>query len=108
MIMTSLRSIPPDTPLAESLLDGDGRVLLPAGTLLTDKILGRLESRGIQALPIAAPATQEIDSEREASLHLRLDQLFRHAGSGPAVAALRQAIFEHRLGPRMEKPEAGK
>ncbi|CAB1371025.1 hypothetical protein [Denitratisoma oestradiolicum] len=105
MVMTPIPSIPPDTPLAESLLDEEGRVLLPAGTLLTGPLLSRLANRGIRELPVAPVEPPEANAdEREARLRLHLDQLFRHAGSGPAVEALRQAIFEHRLGSRAGAP----
>ncbi|HEU4852212.1 MAG TPA: hypothetical protein VFT37_08665 [Telluria sp.] len=96
-----LDQVEPGMTLADELLDGQGKVLLPAGAVLTESILARLPSHGIDALPIAVPPAQaEASVDRDAVL-ARLAHVFRgvdpHDPAQASTRLLRRLVQEYRL-----------
>lgn len=91
----------PGMTLADELLDGQGKVLLPAGAVLTESILARLPAHGVSALPISVPAPPEPAVDRDAVLQ-RLAHIFRHVDpydpQHASTRLLRRFIESYRLG----------
>ncbi|MES2742385.1 MAG: hypothetical protein V4754_15755 [Pseudomonadota bacterium] len=89
--------------LSDELLDKQGHVLLPQGSVLTEAMLALMPRHGIDILPIAlaAPAEAELQAER-AGHQLRLDQLFRKNDADSdadwATGLLRRYAEDYRLG----------
>jgi hypothetical protein len=85
--------------LFEDVRDGQGSVLLPAGTALTDAMLTSLRRRGIDTIRVVndeIPAA-ELAAERE-RVERRLATLFRRCNTEPACKELLQQVTEYRLG----------
>lgn len=97
-----LDQVEPGMTLSDEVLDGQGKVLLPAGAVLTEGILARLPSHDISALPIAVlPALPETAMDRDAVL-ARLAHIFRgadpHDPAGAGTRELRRFVEHYRLG----------
>ncbi len=106
-----LRDVVAGMCLANELCDDLGRVLLPAGCLLTPAILKALQRREIgdttaitiddssAALPASefAPAP-EAPSAQDA-IKARIDHIFRHSADNPTstLTVLRDAVSAHKL-----------
>lgn len=88
--------VEPGSRLADSLCDVGGRVLVPAGAELTDRLLEALRRRGIDELVVEREAV--IDHEALAALRARIDQRlarrFRKAGDGLETRLLYQAVHD--------------
>jgi hypothetical protein len=91
----ALEQLRPDMALAADIVDGGGRLLLPKGTVLTDKHLRYCQMWGIAdadiqgdaAAPDAEPPT--LDPAALAAAENRLRPRFRHLDlSHPVIAAL--------------------
>lgn len=89
--------------LSDELLDLQGKVLLPRGTILSAAMLEALQRHDIEALPIMLEATL---SSREVACALeqhrqRIAHLFRKNDpadeSDPATCALRRLVLDFRL-----------
>ena len=90
--------------LSDELLDAQGHVLLPQGTVLTASMLALMPRHGIATLPIAAPeqpSAAEQAAGREQQLE-RIALLFRKSepdsDSDWATALLRRFVTDYRLG----------
>lgn len=87
--------------LADDLMDKLGRVLLPAGTLLTEKTLQSVIQHKILQLSILA---NELSSEaRDPAIEHqekvdRIKQLFRHDSYQSPNNLLQEYIFKYRTG----------
>ncbi len=89
----------PDMVLAADIVDGGGRLLLPAGTALTERHLRYCQMWGIPDADVAGddpPPTDDgaggLDPAAIASAEARVRPRFRHADLGhPAV----EALFRH-------------
>ncbi|WP_017877265.1 MULTISPECIES: hypothetical protein [unclassified Janthinobacterium] len=89
--------------LSDELLDVQGHVLLPQGTVLSEAMLALMPRHGIEMLPIANGAVSE---EELASAHghaqQRLARLFRHNDPDDqqdwASGLLRRFVEDYRLG----------
>lgn len=99
-----LAQVEPGMILSDELLDVQGHVLLPQGTVLTVAMLALMPRHGIAMLPIALPA-EPSDEEQAASNehHLeRLAHLFRKNDPERdldwATALLRRFVTDFRLG----------
>lgn len=99
----SLAHAQPGMVLSDELLDLQGHVLLPQGTVLTAAMLALMPRHGIAMLPIAVPAISP--DELAASLHhyhQRIAQLFRkHDPDNDAdwaTAVLMRYVSDFRLG----------
>jgi len=99
-----LAEVQPGMVLSDELLDKQGQVLLPAGTVLTEKMLERMPNHGIESLAVvddAPPDPVQTAAEREAHL-ARIAVLFRHHAPDNnddwAAQALRRLVTEFRVG----------
>jgi hypothetical protein len=99
----TLAEVRPGMILSDVLLDVQGHVLLPQGTLLTEAMLALMPRHGIAVLPIVK---DEVSPEQvEATLHhheARLAHLFRKndpdSGTDWATGTLRRFVTDFRLG----------
>jgi hypothetical protein len=85
--------------LAAHVCDAAGRVLLPAGAVLTEASLVSLARRDIAELRVSRaalidPAAAAI---RRKEIEQQLQVRFRRAGDGDATGLLRQACLEYLL-----------
>lgn len=88
--------------LSDEVLDAQGHVLLPAGTVITANLLARLPAHGIDALPIAVAAdTASAAVDRETVLR-RTAHIFRridpHDPAHAPSRTLRRVVEAFRLG----------
>lgn len=90
--------------LSAELLDMQGHVLLPQGTVLTEAMLALMPRHGIAMLPIALseqPSAAEQAAGQEQRLE-RIARLFRHHDPDSdvdwAAALLRRFVTDYRLG----------
>lgn len=84
----------PGDKTAEAIADNQGRVLVPAGTLLTDSLITSLARRGIEQVKIereVEEAPEIVQARQKAKLHL-LEQRFSAAGNNVATLMMFQAI----------------
>lgn len=97
-----LAQVEPGMVLSDELLDVQGHVLLPQGTVLTDATIALMPRHGITMLPIAITAepTQEELAARQARQLERLEHLFRKSDldSDWATALLYRFVTDFRLG----------
>ncbi|MFS2004828.1 hypothetical protein ACEN9F_14495 [Duganella sp. CT11-25] len=99
----TLAEVRPGMILSDVLLDVQGHVLLPQGTVLTEAMLALMPRHGIAVLPIVK---DEVSPEQaEATLHhheARIAHLFRKndadSDSDWATATLRRFVTDFRLG----------
>lgn len=99
-----LADVQPGMVLSDELLDKQGHVLLPAGTVLTEKMLERMPGHGVESLAVAAdapPDPEQSAAERESRL-ARIAVLFRHHAADDqedwAAQALRALVTTFRVG----------
>ena len=105
----TLAEVRPGMVLSDVLLDMQGNVLLPQGTVLTDAMLALMPRHGISILPIMRDqVTPEAAAATLQHHEARLAQLFRKndpdSGSDWATATLRRFVTDFRLGAE-EMPE---
>lgn len=83
--MVLLHTAEPGMVLSDSLLDRHGKVLLPAQTILDEKLLESLRRHDIDVIPVFGEAMTEeqMAAQIESSL-ARLDRLFRKGNYGNA------------------------
>lgn len=99
-----LAEVQPGMVLSDELLDKQGQVLLPAGTVLSEKMLERMPGHGIESLAVldeTAADPAQLAAQRAAQL-ARIAVLFRRHdpdnGEDWAAASLRQLITDFRIG----------
>ncbi|NRR31303.1 hypothetical protein HSX11_14045 [Oxalobacteraceae bacterium] len=105
----ALAQVQPGMTLSDELLDVQGHVLLPQGTVLTEAMIALMPRHGIEVLPIV---TLEVSQEEVAAdlarYGQRIDQLFRKndpdCDSDWATGLLRRYVSDFRLG-MQESPE---
>lgn len=89
--------------LSDQLLDVQGHVLLPQGTVLTEAMLALMPRHGIDMLPVLDPAVsaEELALQREQHAK-RLARLFRKndpdSNTDWATGLLRRFVEDYRLG----------
>ncbi len=97
----ALKNIKPGMVLADDLMDKLGRILLPAGTSLTDKILKSITQHHILQLSILVSELpgeeQDQTLERQKKID-RLQQLFRHAPYESPTSILQAYAYKYREG----------
>ncbi|MES2114355.1 MAG: hypothetical protein V4578_04350 [Pseudomonadota bacterium] len=98
-----LAQVAPGMVLSDELLDMQGHVLLPQGTVLTEAMLELMPRHGIAVLPIERPPISH--DELAASRHhyqQRIDHLFRKHDPDHdadwATGLLRRYVSDFRLG----------
>jgi len=94
-----LEEVSPGMVVAAPILDEGGRVLLPAGSTLSEGVIASLERRDIASVTVEVevqmdPAEAEA---RRVRLKAQLDHLFRHAGEGEEMHALYAAVLDFSL-----------
>ncbi|MGV7209533.1 hypothetical protein ACLB1G_16940 [Oxalobacteraceae bacterium A2-2] len=99
----ALEQVQPGMVLSDELLDVQGKLLLPQGTVLTEPMLALMPRHGIHTLPIAlAAATPEQLAAAALQYGERLNQLFRKndpdSSDDWATATLRRFVTDYRLG----------
>ncbi|MDK9689976.1 hypothetical protein [Azospira sp.] len=95
-----LAEVIPGTPLAADLADGEGQLLLTAGSRLDAHRLQQLARQGIATVPVPPPPpppTPEEIARREGEARLRMERRFTHAGHGQASRALFQVLLQRQL-----------
>ncbi|MGB9988285.1 hypothetical protein [Pseudoduganella rhizocola] len=101
-----LSGVKPGMVLATELLDLQGHMLLPQGTVLTEAMLSHMPRHGITSLPVEQqPMSAEELAALQAAQRERLAYLFRKTAAGEddwAANALRQLVALHRLGPEAQ------
>ncbi len=105
----ALAEVRPGMVLSDVLLDVQGSILLPQGTVLTEAMLALMPRHGIAVLPIVGEAvTPEAAAATLAHHEQRIAELFRKndpdSGTDWATATLRRFITDYRLGVE-ETPE---
>ncbi|TFW11654.1 hypothetical protein [Duganella callida] len=99
----ALAEVQPGMVLSDELLDVQGHVLLPQGTVLTAAMLALMPRHGIAVLPILRDeVTPEMVAASQQHHAARIAQLFRKndpdSGSDWATATLRRFVTDYRLG----------
>ena len=99
----TLAEVRPGMVLSDVLLDVQGHVLLPQGTVLTEAMLALMPRHGIAVLPILkAEVSAEVAQAKLSHHEARIAQLFRKndadSDSDWATALLRRFVSDFRLG----------
>lgn len=81
--------------LSNAVIDAEGNVLVPCGTLLTQPIIEFLRSRGIESLVISQAPMEPADKERE--MLDRINYLFRNCGNNLPACDLQRQLIAYRL-----------
>ncbi len=81
--------------LGASVVDAEGQVLVPGGTLLTLPIIELLRARGIESLVISQPPLEPAAKERE--MLARINYLFRNCGNNLPACDLQRQLIAYRL-----------
>ena len=99
----NLAEVRPGMVLSDELLDVQGHVLLPQGTVLTEAMLALMPRHGIAVLPILRDEVSPEAARATLSHHeARIAQLFRKndadSDSDWATGTLRRFVSDYRLG----------
>jgi len=99
----ALAQVQPGMILSDELLDVQGQILLPQGTVLTDAMLALMPRHGIAILPIAISGPSAEEQAANAEHHeQRIAYLFRKNDADDtndwATGLLRRYITAYRLG----------
>lgn len=80
------------------LRDRAGNMLLPKATVLSSSTIKALSRRGVEVVTVVDDSVtdQQLAAEREQAM-ARITHLFRHAGTGPANAVLRDVVEAYRM-----------
>lgn len=94
-----LEEVLPGMVVAAPIIDAGGRVLLPAGSTLSEGVITSLARRDIASLTVEVevPLDPAEAEARRARIKAQLDHLFRHAGEGEEMHALYGAILDFSL-----------
>lgn len=80
------------------LRDRAGNLLLPKSTVLSRATINALRRRDVEVVSVVDDTVtdEQLAAEREHAL-ARIEHLFRHAGTGPANALLRNVVEAYRI-----------
>lgn len=95
----ALADVRPGMVLSDVLLDQQGQVLLPQGTVLTAAFIALLPRHHIEAVAVLRGEAEP--GPDLATVQARVAHLFRHPGAGDdraATAALHRYVEDYRLG----------
>jgi len=85
--------------LSDNLLDPQGQILLPKGTVLTQHAIDSMHRHGVVSVPIVVgELSPEQEAEQRRHIEARLDRLFRLPGKSEADALLQCYVRNFRLG----------
>lgn len=98
----ALAELRPGMILFDELLDGQGHILLPHGTVLTAATIAQLSRHGIESVTVQVAAGAVAESEADqAAIALRLAHLFRKNDIDDqndwATGILRRYVEDYRL-----------
>jgi hypothetical protein len=94
-----LAELRPDMVLSDDLLDLQGQILLPKGSVLTQHAIESLRRHEVVAVPIVVgELTPEEIAARRQHAEQRLGRLFRQPGRTEADLLLQRYIRRFRLG----------
>lgn len=104
----ALADVRPGMVLSDQLLDLQGQVLLPQGTVLTEAMLALMPRHGIELLPVQTEQVSPEQAQAERAHHTaRIERMFRktdaEAGNDWATVLLRRFVTDFRLG-KQEAP----
>ena len=93
-------ALQPGMEVAAAVADDSGRMLLPAGAILSESGIAGLLRRDIATVTVLVelPEDPEVVAANRARIVGHLDQVFRRAGDGRATRALYDAVLAYRLG----------
>lgn len=99
IVELEVSALQPGLELAAAVTDAAGRVLLPAGAVLSASAIEGLARRQVGSVAIYRQI--DLDPETLAASKARiagqLDHLFRKAGDGQATRSLYDAVLAYRL-----------
>lgn len=95
----AIADVLPGTHVAQAVTDAGGRVLVPAGTELSESLLQGLIRRDVAELVVEREVEEDPAERENFRMHLagRLDTLFRKAGDGQETRMLYQFILDFRM-----------
>ena len=95
----ALADLLPDMVLSDDLLDAQGQILLPKGTVLTQHTIESMGRHEVVSVPIIVGelSPEEVAVQKQ-HMELRLTRLFRLSSDTPADALLQRYIRNFRLG----------
>ena len=86
----------PGMVLSDNLLDRHGKILLPQGAMLTDKMLESLRRYDMEMIPVVVEElTEEQKAERVAQRQARLDRLFRKQNYGNSAENANEILLQY-------------
>ncbi len=93
----ALADVRPGMVLSDVLLDQQGQVLLPQGTVLTAAFIALMPRHGIDV--VAVLSAEPVPGPDLSAVQARVAHLFRHKGADDgASATLHRYIEDYRLG----------
>ena len=97
--MMGLDEVRSGMTLAEPVVDTNGQMLVPAGTVLTESLLAGLQRRGVSVLTVEQEIEEDMVEREARRLRLaeHLDRVFRKAGEGRATREIHAAVLAYRL-----------
>ncbi|SEO81920.1 hypothetical protein [Aquisalimonas asiatica] len=98
VVYKPLTSLAQGDRLARDLHDEQGGVLVPAGSLVDDRVRRRLQLFGVDTVPVEGLESAGTTAQADASLDDALNHLFRHWRCSPGMNHLRALIASHRSG----------
>lgn len=95
----ALADLRPDMVLSDDLLDPQGQILLPKGTVLTQQSIDGMHRHEVVSVPIVVGelSPEETAAQKEHA-KVRLERLFRLSGAAEPDALLQRYIRNFRLG----------
>lgn len=107
MAIIIIDNLAPGMTLRSNVCDRSGRLLLPAGNVLTEKHLKIFRTWGISEVDIVGddqgetvqvPSGDDIDPERLAEAETAIEQLFAHnRPDHPAIRELKRLCVQRRI-----------
>ncbi|HTH44092.1 MAG TPA: hypothetical protein VL528_03330 [Oxalicibacterium sp.] len=95
----ALADLRPDMVLSDDLLDPQGQILLPKGTVLTQHAIDAMHRHQVVSVPIViGELSPEEVAARKQHAEARLARLFRLSGDTVADELLRRYVSNFRLG----------
>ena len=80
--------------LAEDLLGANGNVLLPKGSVVTSSIAARLRKIGIEAVPVAAPLSENERKQVRDQRRAVIEKKFEGTESSPLMREIKRISLE--------------
>lgn len=98
LLEIALEEATPGMTLAQAVFDEGGVCLMASGSVLTDKSIQALKKRGMHAVQIEVPASDEKKDALLAAALARLDELFMHSKDNFPNRQLLEFLQRYRRG----------